>query len=93
VPRFAARLGIKLDEQLAALEGGPVTPDIAARWVAAESRRCADRWQPLRRQPAGHAHDGDADGGSDAGAVVKFWEVEEGIFSLGARNPLFMAQL
>jgi len=60
-----------------------VTPAIAARWVATESARCADRWQPLRRQPAGDA-DGDADHGADAGAVVKFWEVEEGIFSLGA---------
>ena len=81
MPCSFARLGIKLDEQLAALEGGPVTPDIAARWVATESRRCAERWQPLRRQPVGDVDDGE---GADGATVVKFWEVEEGIFSLGA---------
>ena len=63
-----------------------MSPAIAARWVDAERRRCAAQWLPLRTRP-GTAGDGrDGDGENDGATLVNFWEVEEGVFSLGARS-------
>ena len=65
-----------------------MTPDIAARWVDAERRRCAAQWLPLRARPVSAEDGDDGDGEDDGATVIKFWEVEEGIFSLGARHKL-----
>ena len=81
---FAARcrLGMRLDEQLAELEGGKLTPDIVRRWAATERARAARQWAPLRQLPADVE-----EGGHEEARLVKFWDVEEGLFSVGARLP------
>ena len=71
---------MKLEEQLAELDGGPVTPDIVRRWAATERARCAEQWPPLRKV---HASDGDDGDGAASASLVQFWDVEEGTFSVG----------
>ena len=76
---------MRLDEQLAELEGGKVTPAIVQRWAAAERARAAAQWAPLRQLPAGGPTEGSEDAEDvDPARVVKFWDVEEGLFSVGA---------
>jgi hypothetical protein len=42
----------------------------------------------MRMRPAIVGDGGEGDGEDDGATVVKFWEVEEGVFSLGARLML-----
>lgn len=72
---------MRLDEQMAEMEGGKVTPAIVTRWTATECARAARQWSPLRQLPAGFPDEADE---ADSARVVKFWDIEEGLFSVGA---------
>ena len=76
---------MRLDEQLAEVEGGIMTPAIVSRWAATERTRSARQWAPLRQLPAGSPDDA---GEADSARLVKFWDIEEGLFSVGARRCL-----
>jgi hypothetical protein len=86
--QLLAALGLKLEAELAALEGqaaGGLDARLARLWGAEERARERVRWRPLR---AG-VPDLDVDAvESDAARVVEFEDVQDFLVSFGAQKTL-----
>ncbi len=75
-----ARLGLKLEEELAQLDADKALDSrLAVRWAAQESARDRDQWQPLRSEP-----EPDTEGADTAiGRVLEFEDIDDFLFTLG----------
>lgn len=86
-----ARLGLKLEEELAQLDADRALDSrLARRWASRERARDRDLWRPLRGGggSGGAAEPADPDAmDAAAGRAVEFEDLEEFVFSLGVNPP------
>lgn len=86
-----ARLGLKLEEELAQLDADKaLDARLARRWAAQECARDRDQWQPLRSMPE---PDPDRDSPDGAGRALEFEDIDDFVFSLGvSKQHFFISQ-
>ena len=77
-----ARLGLKLEEELAQLDADKaLDARLAQKWGARECARDKDQWQPLRSMPEPDADRDSAYGGAER--ALDFEDINDFVFSLG----------
>lgn len=79
-----ARLGLKLEEELAQLDADKaLDARLARKWGARECARDRDQWRPLRSML-----EPDPDGG--AGRTLTFEDIDDFVLSLGVVHEHFL---
>jgi len=84
-----ARLGLKLEEELAQLDADRALDSrLARRWASRERTQDRDLWRPLRGGGGAAPELGEPDAtDTQPGRVVEFEDLEEFVFSLGEFFP------